>query len=302
MASLSGLSKLNAALLESALIGSHRDVQRLLDEGADVYAVDRDGYTALSEAAAGGHTVVVGQLIRADSDPNQQAFDGRTSLHRSAFQGWQAVVRLLLESGADPEVADKQGKKPAELARSAAVRALIKDFPAEKTRELKREFPNRPSPPTAEASTPEVITSVATPQQPPRTRRFEVQTVPAEQVTPPAVEEVEPEVPKVVEVEEQEPEPLTGWNLELSEADAALATDPSNHKALFRRAKALFELGDLEEALADINKVVEHYERIQESANTEAADLKTQILEDLKRERAKFGQRGPARWNRGGGH
>ena len=34
---------------------------------------DHNGYTALSEAAMAGHTVVVGQLLRADADPNLQA-------------------------------------------------------------------------------------------------------------------------------------------------------------------------------------------------------------------------------------
>lgn len=47
---------------------SEQDVDRLLKEGAAVNWADHNGYTALSEAAMAGHTVVVGQLLRAAAD------------------------------------------------------------------------------------------------------------------------------------------------------------------------------------------------------------------------------------------
>mmetsp|Transcript_44603 Transcript_44603/g.105758 ORF Transcript_44603/g.105758 Transcript_44603/m.105758 type:complete len:412 (+) Transcript_44603:84-1319(+) len=409
MAAVTGLPKLNAELIESALIGSHRDVQRLLDERADVYAMDRDGYTALSEAASAGHTVVVGQLLRALSDPNQQAKDGRTALHRSAFQGWLPVVQLLLENGADPAMSDEQGKTPSELARNGNVKAALQDFPSDQTKELmqalQKKLPARPRAAEVEKVAPEVLTAVATPQQPPRTRRFDVQSSTKSSEPAPAQEPAVVEA--VVEVEGDKDQeradaakqwletvegsaelpctwndvmaakaaaqdlfvkgsltqarqattvaiqalrkllandgellanavpisqaksqlgllhsnralilmrqsensaeeivglgPEMGWHLVISDADAALTLDQSNFKASFRRAKALYELGELDEALIDATKVVEHYEKASESPNPEAANLRLQIQEDLKRERAKFGQRGGSSWNRSGG-
>lgn len=86
---------------------------------------DHNGYTALSEAAMAGHTIVVGQLLRANADPNQQASDGRTALHRAAFHGWIPILRLLLEHGADPELKDTDDRTAAELTRKESVTEVI---------------------------------------------------------------------------------------------------------------------------------------------------------------------------------
>lgn len=131
--------QLNAELVDVAAAGRHRDVARLLEERADIEAVDRSGYTALSEAAMAGHTVVVGQLLRAWADPDHAAEDGRTSLHRAAFFGWAPVIKLLLENGADPHLKDKSGSTPADLAKSRAAKELITGFPEEQRLEAAKE-------------------------------------------------------------------------------------------------------------------------------------------------------------------
>jgi len=90
------------------------------------------------------------------------------------------------------------------------------------------------------------------------------------------------------------------WGLVARDANRALDIEPSNFKASFRRARALFEMGDLEAALGDATRVVEHYARTSPTPNPEAAALRDRILEAIQQDRRKWGQRGPARWNRAG--
>merc|ERR1719482_2615196 len=142
---------LNAKFIEAAFDGRHRDVERLLSEGALIEAVDRNGYSALSEACIAGQTIVVGHLLRALANPNARASDGRTPLHRAAFHCWQPVINLLLDHGADPKIRDEAGVTAADLTTSPLVRQMIKDFPEEKTQEAKAEYKkklaDRPPPP-----------------------------------------------------------------------------------------------------------------------------------------------------------
>lgn len=91
----------------------------------------------------------------------------------------------------------------------------------------------------------------------------------------------------------------TAWRLVLADTDAALRADPTSFKASFRRARALFELGELEDALVDANRVVDHYARTSNTPNPEASALRERILAALRRERGKWGEKGPPRWNRG---
>jgi hypothetical protein len=88
------------------------------------------------------------------------------------------------------------------------------------------------------------------------------------------------------------------WRFVVSDADLALRANPKNFKASFRRAKALLELGELEEALHDATVVVEHYANASSTPNPEAAALRERILDAIKKERAKWGDKGPRRWNR----
>jgi len=57
-------------------------------------------------------------------------------------------------------------------------------------------------------------------------------------------------------------------------------------------------LGELEEALQDATNVVDHYASTSSTPNPEAAALRERILEAIKKERGKWGEKGPRRWNR----
>jgi len=88
------------------------------------------------------------------------------------------------------------------------------------------------------------------------------------------------------------------WALVVKDTDAALLDNPNNFKASFRRARALFELGELDQAMSDATRVVDHYARNTQVSNPEAVDLRQRIMEALKKERAKWGEKGGPRWNR----
>jgi len=130
--------ELNAKFVEACFDGRHADVERLLSEGAMIESVERNGYSALSEACIAGHTIVVGQLMRALANPNSKAHDGRTPLHRAAFHGWHPVVSLLLSNGADKTIRDSSGSSAADLT-GPLLRLEISEYPAEKTQEAKEE-------------------------------------------------------------------------------------------------------------------------------------------------------------------
>mmetsp|Transcript_42638 Transcript_42638/g.110201 ORF Transcript_42638/g.110201 Transcript_42638/m.110201 type:complete len:815 (-) Transcript_42638:102-2546(-) len=131
--------QLGEQLIEASFAGLQRDVGRLLDERADIEAIDRSGYTALSEAAMAGQTVVVGMLLRALANPDQQSQDGRTPLHRATVHGWLPCIKLLLEHGADPFVKDADGATPADLTKVVKIKDTITTFPSEKTTEAVKE-------------------------------------------------------------------------------------------------------------------------------------------------------------------
>ncbi|KAJ9644083.1 hypothetical protein H2199_003951 [Coniosporium tulheliwenetii] len=108
-------------------------------EGADLHAKDKDGRTALHEAASWGKVAVVRLLVEEGAvvrlllekgaDLHAKDKDGRTALHEAARSEKEAVVRLLLEKGADLHAKDKDGRTALhEAARSekeAVVRLLL---------------------------------------------------------------------------------------------------------------------------------------------------------------------------------
>lgn len=103
-----------------------------------------------------GHTIVVGQLLRANADPNRQAADGRTALHRAAFHAWIPILRLLLEHGADPELKDADGRTAAELTQRESVLEVIAKG-AEEHRELIEKLRlERPKEPVKEVEVPKL--------------------------------------------------------------------------------------------------------------------------------------------------
>ena len=449
--------QLSEELIERAAAGRHQDVAKLLEEGADTEFADRNGYTAVSEAAMSGQTVVLGQLLRAGADPNKPAKDGRTPLHRAAFHGWMPALKLLLENGADPSKADSDGKTPVEVSKKVAVQELFASFSDEQIQEAiraqKEKMAQRPryddetsaSKPAQAPEVAEIPKKTRTPKtiyykdkagnnqadtgstdqgatedqkqflelhstldiiaQPdgyasrsgnvggykndvrvqggslivetseglfaseevgesPEHKAehkaalwlqnvdnvdvpLEMQAIQAakvkaqehfkqgsvsdaRRVTTAAIRAGELLLARDSTLEEKANEDLqsllgilrsnrslllthqiqagdeevlqfgpdAAWSLVVKDTDAALMDNPSNFKASFRRARALFELGELDQAMADATRVVDHYARNTQVSNPEAVALRQSIMDALKKERAKWGDKGGPRWNR----
>lgn len=71
---------LNAAPLHSAVAARQREtIEVLLDAGADVNAVQHQGYTPLLEAAQSGQSELVELLLEWGADPDARLEDGRTA-------------------------------------------------------------------------------------------------------------------------------------------------------------------------------------------------------------------------------
>jgi ankyrin repeat protein len=111
----------------AAFFGRAAAARMLLDADAPVGEPSRNAMTVhpLHAAAAGGHAELLWLLIAADADVNATQAAGCTALHSAAANGDAEAVRALLAAGADPQRADDQGHRPAELASSEPVRALL---------------------------------------------------------------------------------------------------------------------------------------------------------------------------------
>ncbi|KAK7384745.1 hypothetical protein VNO78_30446 [Psophocarpus tetragonolobus] len=63
-------------------------------------------------AASRGDDILLHQLLKRGSDPNEPDKNGKTSLHIAAAKGGHHCVALLLEYGADPNIKDLDGNIP----------------------------------------------------------------------------------------------------------------------------------------------------------------------------------------------
>jgi len=105
----------------AAFFGQTDAVRLLLARGAepDVRGQGWMTGTALSAAAAGGHTAIVLLLLEVGVDPNVQQAQGFTPLHAAAQNADLEAVRALLDAGADPAIVTEEGVTAAELAERA---------------------------------------------------------------------------------------------------------------------------------------------------------------------------------------
>jgi ankyrin repeat protein len=107
----------------AAFFGHPATVEALLDAGADVLAVSRNGEDNLpiNAAAAGPRAdrrpAIVRLLIsRGAPVDGRGSLKGHTPLHEAAYNGDVALVRLLLESGADRRLRSGDGQTALEIA------------------------------------------------------------------------------------------------------------------------------------------------------------------------------------------
>ena len=87
---------MRVAPLHSALAGGDAEiVERLIAAGADVNAVQADGYTPLHEAAQNGDESMVERLVAAGADPRARLDDGSTPAASARRAGHEALASWL---------------------------------------------------------------------------------------------------------------------------------------------------------------------------------------------------------------
>jgi ankyrin repeat protein len=85
-------------------------ITMLIEKGAPVHGIDKNGNTLLIRAADYGKTGLVKFLLSHGADPNIQNKKGETALMKSRYTRTEELIDALLASGANPNLQDKEGK------------------------------------------------------------------------------------------------------------------------------------------------------------------------------------------------
>lgn len=95
-------------LVHAAEEGDTSKVKKLLANGADVNAKQKDGVTPLMQAAWKGQTEIAEMLLAKGADVNAKDKNGMTALIRAAYFGHGETVQALLANGANVNVKEHQ--------------------------------------------------------------------------------------------------------------------------------------------------------------------------------------------------
>jgi ankyrin repeat protein len=97
---------LNRALLDAAYDGSAKEVNELLQKGADINTKNEFGSTPFKLAVVGDNVNVVELFLKLGQDPNREsdkAIPDVTPLMSAAANGNIKLLKLLLKHGANPD-------------------------------------------------------------------------------------------------------------------------------------------------------------------------------------------------------
>ena len=117
----------DAPLVIAAYKGYTEIVEKLLEAGADITAVDPEmKATALHAAAYAGRTDAAQVLIAYKIDIDKQGpYNGYTALHDAIWQNNIETARVLIEAGANLEIKSKDGLTPLDLAKARDRKQIV---------------------------------------------------------------------------------------------------------------------------------------------------------------------------------
>jgi ankyrin repeat protein len=117
----------DAPLVMAAYEGHNEILKLLLEAGADVSAVDPGmKATALHAAAYAGRTEAAKLLIAHHIDIDKQGpYNGYTALHDALWQNHIETAKVIIEAGANLSLKSNQGQTPLEFARSKKLGELV---------------------------------------------------------------------------------------------------------------------------------------------------------------------------------
>ena len=160
---------LNRKLWHIAGTGDLEQLEKLLNQGADVNAGDRTGVTALMRAAYHGQLTMVRALIEKRADPNAKDRSGLTALTMAKHAGHQEIVEALLSSGAQArKEGESRPRRVVNVIDESISPAIKHEAPPEKTSEVRtlHEPPDTTSRGTLKEP-PDTTSRVRTLQEPP---------------------------------------------------------------------------------------------------------------------------------------
>ena len=99
----------NTALMRASYWGNKEVVELLIRNGAGINQKDNYGVTALMGASLKRRKEVVDLLIQNGVDVNQKDNNGRTALMKASERGYGEIVELLIQNGADVNQKDSDG-------------------------------------------------------------------------------------------------------------------------------------------------------------------------------------------------
>jgi ankyrin repeat protein len=116
---------LDSRLTEAARSQDTAEVKRLLTEGANPNARDKNGRTPLMESASEGYTPVVRALLENGADVNAKDQVGWTALFWAAFSNRTETLRALVARGADVNARDGEGRTALSWAASSGYTEVV---------------------------------------------------------------------------------------------------------------------------------------------------------------------------------
>lgn len=101
------------APIHYAILGNqHAAVEKLIELGAKMNVINREGDSLLHFAAVSGSLPILKTLMKLGLDLNHKNFSGATPLHFASAQENLATVEVLVKAGANPHLLDNHGMSP----------------------------------------------------------------------------------------------------------------------------------------------------------------------------------------------